>query len=1480
MTFRRFYNGQILDADDLNYNFDQIATVSGVGDDAAATAYFTINGASLSQRKIFFQTAGTNRFAVGMNGSNNFVIERYDGSGAYVNNAFRVNESTGALTLLGATTFGDSATNNAATLTYGAGASNQIVFSQSGTGGFSFVGDTAFSSKITVGNITPLADGSKFFDFGYSKSTYLVDIHRAGSNADGAKYGALKVQQQVTHDGASTGGNNATAALYASMDVQGQPEQDYWAGGFLTYIKNLKSATAAAGESQHGGLYSQLVKVLDNVPGGVVGSGEQLAEGWVQWWVMSDRTGLASSKSGASVGLELDIDGNGDDDDQSRFVAQYVINNYAKDALSPYKHHWGLYFNSGTGGVNDSLYGVPIAIYAGYSVAGIDFSQGTGPRADPYVDATNRAVGIKFRDGIKFGWTGDGATGTYFTHGSSKLQYWSGGSEVFSISDTGKLVSASTATDSFTFPGGGNIGPDDFRQIEIMQDGATTGTTGSPTIMFIRRVGSTSAAASGTDTFVVKNQWTQTSTTPGTGVRFNTVIATSQGSGVDPGETWGFISIIDTQSATRTNSRNAVAGYFQANRRGLPGAGEPVSLEGLVIAANDMTNANSTTSGKMRTLELDMFAGGADDITGIGREVIPVVLGKFAAGDTSPTFTSLLGVYPVIGDGVTLKRGIGFYNALDFSQSLFDTRDAVQGASANAFWLKAGHRIALDGDTTAAATASTNYIYSSSGSLKIHSPTVILADGATAPFTVTSGNITAATNQNSTLATGGVGYYWAVGRSGYGNVFQAQINANGTNHGGSSPNELLVPARLKVGMLTTAGTTYTLSGSVVPSSVVGDGTTVVVTYPSITNRVLPVGSTMTLAGWSIGAFNGTWTVAASDNTTATLTCAATGTPTGGTVTYNMAPITPFSFGSNWAGKPTAAKVVPYRFSISSDTADTAGTLSGMPVVGIYHNWSGAATGGKHGLEVEISQTGPTNDPRVAGIPNQQHTVINAHAWGKYNAGGTGTFANAAGSLYGLNPQTKLLAGATHWRLINALGEINSSVAASSVDVTVGGTITASDTVSLQFASTDIAGTPVTATWTVGASQTLAMVANNLAAEVNATTALRDAGISAISNTDGTLTIYWPTFLATLTITPSTSGGATETLTLGTPISGASVDIKTLGAFIRLVDDHGRGEMNSAMLIFGAQSGAARSGDYLVGLNFGSLDGYDGQWPLHEHGSLISARYQTGNGGSAKNAPLSSPILDHGIDLRYVDFGVDAWRSPGVQLTNSKVVIGGHQIYADGNGLNINAIAANGNTASAVTLASGGGGGAGSAINNYFKTDRGYVSDGVLEVTSVDPSTGAVSAFNVKTYPSHNGTAPTNPVAVEGGSGINWTVNITWPAAPELRLQSAGGRTRISGSQGVATRTHTAAGAVTVAADTDHIVFINKTVGAATIVNLPSSPTNGDTYVIRDAKGDAAANNITITPASGTINGAATLVINTNNGGYRITYDGSEWKTTP
>lgn len=65
--------------------------------------------------------------------------------------------------------------------------------------------------------------------------------------------------------------------------------------------------------------------------------------------------------------------------------------------------------------------------------------------------------------------------------------------------------------------------------------------------------------------------------------------------------------------------------------------------------------------------------------------------------------------------------------------------------------------------------------------------------------------------------------------------------------------------------------------------------------------------------------------------------------------------------------------------------------------------------------------------------------------------------------------------------------------------------------------------------------------------------------------------------------------------------------------------------------------------------------------------------------------------------------------------------------------------------------------------------------------------------------------------------------------------------------------------------------------ARTIIPL-ANPTTGQKHIIKDTVGLAGGNNITITPSGKNIDGAASLVINTNYGNATIVYTGTEWSS--
>lgn len=75
---------------------------------------------------------------------------------------------------------------------------------------------------------------------------------------------------------------------------------------------------------------------------------------------------------------------------------------------------------------------------------------------------------------------------------------------------------------------------------------------------------------------------------------------------------------------------------------------------------------------------------------------------------------------------------------------------------------------------------------------------------------------------------------------------------------------------------------------------------------------------------------------------------------------------------------------------------------------------------------------------------------------------------------------------------------------------------------------------------------------------------------------------------------------------------------------------------------------------------------------------------------------------------------------------------------------------------------------------------------------------------------------------------------------------------------------------------DNVVITKLTTPGAVAVNLEASPTQGRLHVIKDGKGDAATNNVTITPAAGTIDGQPNLVMANAYESITLVYSGTEW----
>ena len=74
--------------------------------------------------------------------------------------------------------------------------------------------------------------------------------------------------------------------------------------------------------------------------------------------------------------------------------------------------------------------------------------------------------------------------------------------------------------------------------------------------------------------------------------------------------------------------------------------------------------------------------------------------------------------------------------------------------------------------------------------------------------------------------------------------------------------------------------------------------------------------------------------------------------------------------------------------------------------------------------------------------------------------------------------------------------------------------------------------------------------------------------------------------------------------------------------------------------------------------------------------------------------------------------------------------------------------------------------------------------------------------------------------------------------------------------------------------TEDLVDVNF--AGAVALTLPANPGFGQRAIVQDSSGDAYTNNITITPASGTINGAASYILANNYGRVVALYNGTQW----
>lgn len=136
---------------------------------------------------------------------------------------------------------------------------------------------------------------------------------------------------------------------------------------------------------------------------------------------------------------------------------------------------------------------------------------------------------------------------------------------------------------------------------------------------------------------------------------------------------------------------------------------------------------------------------------------------------------------------------------------------------------------------------------------------------------------------------------------------------------------------------------------------------------------------------------------------------------------------------------------------------------------------------------------------------------------------------------------------------------------------------------------------------------------------------------------------------------------------------------------------------------------------------------------------------------------------------------------------------------------------------------------------------------------------------------------------DGGQGVFAWVLVTNPTDDNFSTIVPSGQTSAAWvripTSGLAVPTLVVAtGSSVTLSSGNYFVVINKAVGSATSVTLPGAPAPGQTFVIKDGKGDASTNNITISGGTN-IDNSASYVLTINYESVDVRFDGQQWRIT-
>lgn len=182
-----------------------------------------------------------------------------------------------------------------------------------------------------------------------------------------------------------------------------------------------------------------------------------------------------------------------------------------------------------------------------------------------------------------------------------------------------------------------------------------------------------------------------------------------------------------------------------------------------------------------------------------------------------------------------------------------------------------------------------------------------------------------------------------------------------------------------------------------------------------------------------------------------------------------------------------------------------------------------------------------------------------------------------------------------------------------------------------------------------------------------------------------------------------------------------------------------------------------------------------------------------------------------------------------------------------------------------------------------------------QVSPLAPMSGEVLAWNGNTWipsdlsilvsgvnphnllsVSHPDTRPASPsvgdIIAGSGGPAQWTRVPIGQTGQKLRVSSVG-----QVEWGFEPLLIITSGTFINLADTVSRVVVNKAVGSPTSVRLPSSPYFGQEVLIKDGRGDAKINRITVLPPSGlTIDGFPRIIVGQNFQSYHFMYNGTNW----